>query len=349
MNASCFAFRDLNRNGIYDEGDRPMANVAFVGRNAKGWEQLMRSNICGFANYRMSVSKTEREIAETGLYTFELIIPPDWSVTTGNAVQSRRIRRFPGAPGDLIMEDLPQPIGLAPDLAIRGRIEDTGPSVLRVLAPNGEEAETVIDGPGSFSIPASPGEWQVEVEGMGHLSGRTVTVGPEAPVALGAMRSGRPTRAPAGLQRTLHFNDVISTSVKELPNGYGGLNWVNWVATHERTYNGEGYINGAMSGETVIYNSSGHPAAIWNDRPFDFVGGYFTAAWLTIEGEVLRIRAWRGEELIHQDALRLSAMGPIYFAADYRGVTRIDFATDHYWQVVVDDLTFRTGGYSVSM
>ena len=57
MNASSFAFRDLNRNGVYDLHDRPMANVAFVGRGPDGWTKLVRTNIDGFSNFRMSATR----------------------------------------------------------------------------------------------------------------------------------------------------------------------------------------------------------------------------------------------------------------------------------------------------
>ncbi len=40
------------------------------------------------------------------------------------------------------------------------------------------------------------------------------------------------------------------------------------------------YRRSRTSGEFVAYNSSGHPAAISSDEPFDFVGGYFGVAWL---------------------------------------------------------------------
>jgi len=39
-------------------------------------------------------------------------------------------------------------------------------------------------------------------------------------------------------------------------------------------------------------------------------------------------------------ALALSAFEPVWFDADFRGVTRIELSTRHYWQFVTDDLTF---------
>jgi hypothetical protein len=135
------------------------------------------------------------------------------------------------------------------------------------------------------------------------------------------------------------FDDLLLVeSVGKIPSGYEQVSWRNWVVAHNRVYSGEGYINGTMSGEYVAYNGSGHPAVIESAASFDFAGGYFSVAWSDAEGETLRLLAWRGEELVHQDELALSAMGPVYFAADYRDITRLELSTEHFWQFVGDDL-----------
>jgi hypothetical protein len=95
-----------------------------------------------------------------------------------------------------------------------------------------------------------------------------------------------------------------------------------------------------MSGEYVVYNSSGHPTKAFADKPFDFLGGYFSVAWDGAEGETLRIEGWRGDELVYQDEIELSYLGPVYFDANYTDVMAVKFSTRHYWQFVGDDLTF---------
>jgi hypothetical protein len=79
---------------------------------------------------------------------------------------------------------------------------------------------------------------------------------------------------------------------------------------------------------------------VYRDKPFDFIGGNFTSAWREAEGEVLHVKAWRGEELVYQDDVKLSRLGPVFFQANYDQVTKVEFETDHYWQVVTDDLLF---------
>jgi hypothetical protein len=143
-------------------------------------------------------------------------------------------------------------------------------------------------------------------------------------------------------RRTLiGFDDLVTVGIKEIPFGYHDLNWHNWVATHHKFYDGEGYVNTTMSGEFVAYNSSGHPVKISRQRPFDFVGGYFGSAWLRqAEGETLRVKGWRDDALAYDETIKLSALGPVYFSANFRNVTRLEFATQHYWQFVCDDLEF---------
>jgi hypothetical protein len=102
-------------------------------------------------------------------------------------------------------------------------------------------------------------------------------------------------------------------------------------------------VNATTSGECIVYNSSGHPATISSGRPFDFVGGYVGVLWPEgEEGDVI-VRAWRTDQLVFEDRFRARLAGPVYFDADYRGVTRIEFTSANYWQIAFDDLEFRLG------
>ncbi|MDT8410137.1 MAG: hypothetical protein RQ741_11100 [Wenzhouxiangellaceae bacterium] len=38
--------------------------------------------------------------------------------------------------------------------------------------------------------------------------------------------------------------------------------------------------------------------------------------------------------------MSLSAFGPVWFDAAYRSITRLELATRHYWQFVIDDPAF---------
>lgn len=203
--------------------------------------------------------------------------------------------------------------------------------------------ETDVAGNGHFSLAVEPGEWVVEVSADGIVQRRAVSVGP-APVVLSAF-SGEEDGGdePLPMAHTVGFDDFLTSSgVFEVPSGYGGLKWYNLVAMHQRFTDGPGYINTTMSGEFIAYNSSGHPAQVSSDEPFDFDGAYFGAGWNDAEGETLLLTAWRGDKRAYEDRVELSSSGPVYFAAGFRRITRLEIRTQHYWQAAIDDFTYRT-------
>ncbi|WP_439107458.1 hypothetical protein [Congregibacter sp.] len=165
-----------------------------------------------------------------------------------------------------------------------------------------------------------------------------------APVVLGTPVSALTERTTQAPVFTVGFDDLNRSPIEKVASGYANLSWDYLLAVDNQFYKGPGYINGLMSGSMVAYNSSGHPVTITAVQPgdsFDFVGGYFSVAWYNAEGETLQVKAWRGDELVAEEALTLSHMTPIYFRADYQDITRLEFETEHYWQFVVDDLQFR--------
>jgi hypothetical protein len=354
LNISTFAFRDINRNGVYDMADHPMAGVLFEVAGG-GRTITRRTNNSGFGNFPMSVLDREKDIVNRGEYTFLAMIPSGWLLTTDNASQSSIFDIMPGAPADMVSSIPPQPVGLAQELTITGRVSKSTeaglarPPVLegsdrirvRAISAEGMQQEVTVDQTGSFSFAVTPGDWTVVAKNSAeHVLGNREVEISIAPVLLATLV---PNEAqPEVTRRTLiGFDDLVTVGIKEIPFGYHGLNWHNWVATHHKFYDGEGYVNITMSGEFVAYNSSGHPVKITRERPFDFVGGYFGSAWLhEAEGETLRVKGWRNDALAYDESIKLSALGPVYFSANFQNVTRLEFATHHYWQFVCDDLEF---------
>jgi len=286
VHISSFVFNDITGDGNYGLGDTPVVDVYVSLKSEDGSGMLVPTNIDGFANFTASSTQEAPQIKLPGTYTFEVIPPPGWKVTTGNALQTIEIEDKIGSPGGLVAKTVPTLVGIS------------------------------REGAGSAG-PLSP---HPLVRGSGKLA-----LSPETTATT-----------------KIGFDDIIgSIGIKKMPNGYHGLNWQNWVVSHQRFYKGEGYINGTTSGEFIAYNGSGHPMAVSRDKPFDFVGGHFTSAWREAEGEIVHVKAWRGDELAYQDDVKLSRFGPVFFQANYDQVTRIEFKTDHYWQVVTDDLQFR--------
>lgn len=342
LNTSAFVFRDVDRNGVYDLGDRPMPSVAVELRKSGGKAVMERTNVDGFANFKMSVLKRDRPVTNPGRYAFRVVPPPGWSLTTGNALQESGYRVLPGAPGDMVAETPTRPVGLAVDLVISGPAA-VGAHVT-ATAPDGRTVEAEVGDDGRYTFAAAPGVWHVALTPTpgGVAQVRSVTVG-QAPVVLSAFPD--PSETPAALPQhaVAGFDDLIlAPVVREIPAGYGGLDWHNLVAMHQRFASGPGYINTAVSGEFVAYTSSGHPAEVSHAQPFDFAGAYLGAGWNSAEGETVILQAWRGDALVREDWVTVSAMGPVYFDADYRSITRLRIGSQHYWQIVVDDFVYRT-------
>jgi hypothetical protein len=343
LNISVYAFSDRNRNGVYDLGDKPEARIAVAMTRPGGGTRMERSNINGYTNFSMQLEGSKADINTVGeSYDFALLAPPGWEVTTDNARQSSRFRAVAGSVSGMGAETPPTPVGLAPVTRVAASWPArSGQSVIAARA--GEQPRRLrIGADGALDAELPPGRWILSAADRSWQSAVDLEY---APVVLGSPTG--PERAGEAMGRTVlvDFEDNQRSAIEKIPGGYAGLDWDYLLAVDNQFYKGPGYVNGLMSGSRVAYNSSGHPVTISARKDgggrFDFVGGYFSVAWHNAEGETLIARAWRGDTLLAEDRITLSHLGPVYFQADYRDVSRVELETEHYWQFVVDDLSFR--------
>lgn len=353
LNISSFVYRDRNRNGVYDLGDRPMASIAVEMISPEGAEAVHRSNVNGFANFKMSVTGDNAEVTGPGRYHFRVIVPPGWDVTSGNGEQTSGFEVLTSSPADIVAKTTPPvPVGLAPQLSIFGHVATrdmdgdlvvTSDASISAVGPNGQKIDVAVADNGTFTIPASKGTWILTAQQTGtpHRIDRTVSID-QAPVHLSALVFGDTLPSPARYETEIDFEAVSKSVLAKIPSGVGGVNWFYLNVTEMLFYNGPGYVNSAISGGYVAYNSSGHPVTISSEEGFDFVGAYFGVAWRKAEGEELLIEAWRNGELVGEEVIRLSTLGPVWFDAEYRDINEITMTTRHYWQFVTDDMVVRT-------
>jgi hypothetical protein len=349
---SGFVFRDRNRSGALDLGDGPLAGIVIEMSGPGGARAIERSNLSGFANFQMSRFQRDAVIREPGLYGFRAIIPAGWTVTTGNAEQSSRFAVLPGAPADMVSENPTTPVGLAPELFVAGRVVarsqngELAPALgasLAAIDPSGQAVAVELGADGSFRFPAVPGLWRLRAGAPARAVPleREVLVR-DAPVRMAALDlSARAAALSFSPRMTVDFDSITTTSLAKIPSGMAGLNWnyLNAIATAQTN---EGYVNNVGSGGYAGYSSSGHPVTISRAGGFDFYGGYFGAGLPAAEGETLRIAAFRGGVEVAREELPLSALGPVWFDADYRSIERLVLTTLHYWQFVTDDLLIAT-------
>jgi len=351
-NISNYIYNDLNRNGIYDIEDRPMMKIAVKMTRPDGSWVIRRSNLNGFANFRHSLTANNVEVKEPGEYTFEVIVPDGWEVTSNNKIQVGTYMRAPETRPGIVIDKVPKPVGIAPILTVSGtvKLKETSGSVtqatsndvaIKAISPAGKERFITLDDEGSFSFKGDPGIWRITFESStsNKCYERVIEIG-STPVKMSSiLLDDEEIKEKKPVQHLVDFEDITNSFIQKVPNGVSGLNWDNLVVVHNNHYKGEGYKNGTVSGEFVGYNSSGHPVTVSSENGFDFYGGYFSVAWLNNgEGETLEVRAWRGEELVVEEEYILSAIGPFWLDADYRHITKLELSTKHYWQFVVDDI-----------
>ncbi|MBW8639321.1 hypothetical protein K1W69_19155 [Hoeflea sp. WL0058] len=332
-------------------GDRPYGRLPIKLERPDGSFTGARSNIDGFANFVTSIGNKDAEIYEAGVYSLRAVYPKGWQSLSDADQQQYEFVERANAGGGLTPVETCAPIGVAPILSVRGRFvarddADAGNYEVLALGPDGAYHKVSTDTKGNYRFVAEPGNWVVEIR---DADGATVSLRPVA-VEYGAVVMSetildQQMAPPEGSgARKLGFDDlVISDSLFEIPSGYGGLEWRNWIAVHNRFYSGSGYVNLTTSSEYVAYNSSGVPAWMASEEPFDFIGTYIGVAWPRGEEDYVFVKAWRGADLAYSDRLRLSDNGPVFFSADYRGITRLEFSSGNYERIVLDDFQFRLG------
>ena len=262
---------------------------------------------------------------------FSVELPEGYVLTTGNPEQEAVIETMEAAPGGFVMEP-PNPfVGLAPALTIEA--DATG--VASMTCNAGYVELMAVPKDSDLVCWAAPGDWTV-VWKMG--DGREITrdvVLKEWPVRVPVAAAG-----PSGSQVTVEgFDGLInSENIQEMASSEGYI-WHNWVAAHRKFYGGYGYVNSTVTGEFSAYNSSGHPATIEAEEPFEFRGAYVGVAWNDAKRAPVRFRAYRDDELVAEEEFTASNLRPIWFEPRWTGITKLVVSHDTYWQVVVDEVT----------
>jgi len=336
LNYSSFVYFDVDRDGRYSVDDRPMGGIRVRllkdGRNIAS----ARTNANGFANFSTSTRRKRAPIHHPGDYAFEVSVPDGWAATGGGARQVKEFKLIPGSISGVGTDEMLQPVGLAPDRVVGGRLADG--ARLSVEALSGETVVEKIEITGQpgflYRVPEAADAVDLSVAGSKRRLNSLAY-----PIDVGLVDPARPPPDPRRKMQTIDFDDVNSRGLRKIPSGHAGLNWFNLNAM-ARDFSGstQGYLNGNTSGDWIAYTSSGHPAEVYADDPFDFIGVHLSAAWLNSEGETAKIEAWRGESLVASDTVVLSALTPVYYSPMLPDVTRIRFSTEHYWQMVLDDL-----------
>ena len=337
LNYSSFVYLDVDRDGRYSVGDPPMGGIKVRLSGAAGHLFSSRTNVNGFANFSMSARSRKAPIRSPGTYCFEVSVPPGWTCTSKNDIQTMAFDVVEGSPAGIGAADMVRPVGLAPIRYASGRTDNEVRAKILAVRSGAVLSAEMLD-PGSdfrFQVPEDAEELVLEWEGIG----RRLMLSPY-PTHLGLISPKRACLDASAALETIDFDGVTARGLRKIPSGYAKLNWFNLNVVARDFHGGsEGYVNGNTSGDHSCYTSSGHPAEIWSDQPFGFHSVMLGGAWLTAEGETAKIESWLGETLVATDLVRVSALGPVHYAPMLKAVTRIRLSSKTYWQLVVDDLT----------
>jgi hypothetical protein len=324
---------DVDGDGTYGLGDRPMAGIMVRLYDERGgFLAGARTNPAGFANFPMATRRRRARIRAPGTYRFSVSVPPGWRASGANADQSIRLLDAPGSVVGLVGEDLPKPVGLAPDRVLSGRMPAAVEATLSVMGKGQLLESRPLGADTAFRIPLA-----VEADTV------VVSGGFDRQLALSAYPTDlgllTPAIAAGAALSTIGFDDVTTRGLRKVPTGHAGLSWRNINAmAGDHTKNSEGYVNGNVSGDHIAYTSSGHPAEFGRQQPFGLHSMMLTAAWLASEGETALIESWLGGVLVARNEITLSALTPCHYAPMLKAVTRVRLSTKHHWQLVVDDL-----------
>jgi hypothetical protein len=335
LNYSSFVYFDVDRDGRYSLGDRPMGGIVARLSGAAGHILTARTNGNGFANFTTSTVKRRAHVGKAGTYAFTVSVPPGWVCTSGNAVQSREFHLIEGAPAGIGTDEMVKPVGLAPIRALSGRVADAAATV--AILKGGQVLATETVGPAAdFRIRLPDEADAVLIAGIGPDRRLVLST---YPANVGVLSPERPALDAEAALETIDFDGVNPRGLRKIPSGYAGLNWFNLNAmARDFAGSSEGYVNGNTSGDHICYTSSGHPAEFWSERPFGFHSAMISSAWLRSEGETARIESWSGDRLVADDEIVVSALTPVHYAPMLNDITRVRFSSKHYWQLAIDDL-----------
>jgi hypothetical protein len=352
-NVSHYIYHDLNLNGEYDSNDRILSGIGVTIAKPDGTTTIRKSNIHGFVNFTTMFENPFADINRSGNYVFTINTPSNWKVTSSNSVQNILFKSAPDSRSGIVAVSTPEPTGLTQVLMVSGSpkiTSVTGDSIpaneLLIHFKNDDLSISpiVIASDNLFQQPIETGDWQIEIihkkSSTRLIYDLTVT---NTPVHLGnlTINNSIKRRSDNLIPFVENFENITQAIISKIPLQASGLKWTNMIAVENTTYRGDGYVNNTMSGHYVGYNTSGYPVMAERVTPFDFVGAYFGVAWPGGEGENLISKAWYEDTLISTDIIPLSVHGPIWFQANYSNITKLELSTEHYWQFVADDMTFR--------
>lgn len=137
----------------------------------------------------------------------------------------------------------------------------------------------------------------------------------------------------------INFDDLSGDFTGVIAGGYQGLNWDNMGAIRSDAFPGSGYEAGAVSQANAAYNRDGGTAAISRAGAgaFDFVGAFFTSAWMEQE---LAFEGYRNGQLLYSTAASfvIDTATPLWVQLNWAAIDTLVIYNSSGTQWAMDDM-----------
>ncbi|MBQ5940212.1 MULTISPECIES: PEP-CTERM sorting domain-containing protein [unclassified Massilia] len=134
------------------------------------------------------------------------------------------------------------------------------------------------------------------------------------------------------------FDDLPGDETQAVANGYQGFDWDNVGVIRADAYPGSGYETGTVSFANTAFNRDGAPAAISRAGGFNFVGAYFTSAWLEQE---ISFEGWRNGQLLFTTDVSyvIDTLAPQWVQLGWNGIDTLVIYNSSPTPWAMDDFT----------
>ncbi len=149
----------------------------------------------------------------------------------------------------------------------------------------------------------------------------------------------------SAMATVIDFDDLSGDYTQVIAAGYQGLNWDNVGAIRSDAFPGSGYEAGTVSPNNTAYNRDGGAVAISKTGAgtFDFIGAYFTSAWLEQE---IAFEGYLGGQLryVADTSFALDTVTPQWVELGWTGIDTLLIFNSSGTQWAMDDMTVLVNG-----
>lgn len=134
--------------------------------------------------------------------------------------------------------------------------------------------------------------------------------------------------------------DELAGDGSAIDSGYQGFNWDNIGTVRDDLVPGTGFAAGVVSPANAAFNLDGGTATISTagGNTFDFIGAYFTSAWLDQE---IAFDGMRNGQVLYStlSSFAIDTMNPLWVQLDWAGIDALVIYNSSGTSWVMDDFS----------